>query len=342
MRTNDFNYPLPEALIAQRPAEPRDSSRLLVLDRRTGGIQHKVFRDLPECLRPDDCLVLNDTRVRRARLQGKKLPTGGSVEFFLLRPAGASVWECLVRPAKRLRAGAKAVFRGGLTGTIIEELEGGRRLVEWVPHGGGGLGAALEGAGDVPLPPYIRAALPDGERYQTIYARTEGSAAAPTAGLHFTAATFRSLADRGVRTAQLTLHIGLDTFRPVETEAVEDHTIHSESYTVSEETAACLNQAREAGGRLVAVGTTCVRTLETIVDADGRFQAGSGWTSLFIYPGHAFRAVDAMVTNFHLPRSSLLMLVSAFAGREKVQAAYATAVAEGYRFYSFGDAMFIH
>ena len=343
MRTSDFAYELPERLIAQTPLEPRDSSRLLVLSRATGEIAHRVFRDLPDYLRPGDLLVANDSRVIPARLYGRRAETGGRVEALLLTRREADVWEALVRPGKRLREGARVEF--GCNGVavpaeVVGRTASGGRLLRFAP----GAAAELERVGVTPLPPYIKAPLVDPERYQTIYARERGSVAAPTAGLHFTPALVARLEAMGVSFAYTTLHIGLDTFRPVQEDEVEAHRIHSEYCTLAPAMAAKINAARATGGRVVAVGTTAVRTLETAARraAPGEAVAPfAGWTDLYIYPGHAFRAVDCLVTNFHLPRSTLLMLVSAFAGRDLVLHAYREAVAREYRFYSFGDAMFV-
>lgn len=341
MRVADFDYHLPPELIAQTPVEPRDASRLLVVDRRTGQLHHRHFHDLPEYLAAGDLLVTNDTRVIRARLFGRKAEGGGRVEVFLLRPTGEAEWEALVRPGRRVRRGTALVFgEGELTARIKGEGSGGKRTVVFA--GADDLSATLERLGQVPLPPYITAPLADGERYQTVYARREGSVAAPTAGLHFTPALLDRLAGAGVGLASVTLHVGLGTFRPVDAEEVEAHEMHSEYYEVSPETARAVNATRQAGGRVVAVGTTSCRTLETAAAlGGGEVAAGHGWTDIFIYPGYQFRAIDALVTNFHLPRSTLLMLVSALAGRELVFRAYEEAIRERYRFYSFGDAMLI-
>ncbi len=364
LRIEDFDYDLPEDRIAQTPLEPRDASRLLVLSRTDGRIAHRTFRDLLELLRPGDCLVLNDSRVLPARLVGRR-PGGGRAEVLLLRRSatggGAEVWEALVRPARRLRPGASVLFGegdGALTATVLERGKGGEAVLRLSPAGGtasaqsadGTAGETSDAAGRVdrllrrlgraPLPPYIRAPLADPERYQTVYACEEGSAAAPTAGLHFTPELLAAIQDRGVAVARLTLHVGLDTFRPVQVERLADHRMHAEFYRLPEEAAALVNATRARGGRVVAVGTTAVRVLETCA-AGGGVRAGEGWTDLFIFPGYRFQAVDALLTNFHLPRSTLLMLVAAFAGREAVLAAYEEAVREGYRFYSFGDAMLI-
>ncbi|MBE3589361.1 MAG: tRNA preQ1(34) S-adenosylmethionine ribosyltransferase-isomerase QueA [Firmicutes bacterium] len=339
MRVEDFDYELPEELIAQEPLPDRDASRLMVLRRATQEIEHCRFYQLPEILAPGDLLVLNDTRVLPARLTGRRA-TGGAAEILLLHPEGESGrWRALARPFRRLRAGETLSFEGGLVATIVDKAEEGEVVVQL--DAPGGWKRALQAAGQVPLPPYIRKTLKDPERYQTVYAREEGSAAAPTAGLHFTPRLLEELGRRGVETACLTLHVGLGTFRPVSAERVEQHRMHAEWYRLPPETAAAVERARARGGRVVAVGTTVCRTLETRATDDGRVEPGSGWTDLFIYPGFRFRAVDALITNFHLPKSTLIMLVSAFAGREFVLEGYRRAVESRYRFYSFGDAMLI-
>jgi S-adenosylmethionine:tRNA ribosyltransferase-isomerase len=340
MKTSDFDYALPPELIAQTPAERRDASRLLCLDRRTGAFSHHRFFDLPEFLRPGDCLILNDSRVLPARLLGQRLPGGGACEVLLLVDRGENVWECIVRPGKRLRAGVRLSFGGGeLTAEVAEVLPDGNRLVRFFCDGI--FLEVLERLGRMPLPPYIKAELQDKERYQTVYSRVNGSAAAPTAGLHFTPELLERVADGGVRIGYVTLHVGLGTFRPVKEDELEEHEMHREFCTVPEETAALINGTKERGGRVVCVGTTSCRTLETWAGEDGRMRAASGWTGIYIYPGYRFKVMDALVTNFHLPQSTLLMLVSAFAGRENVLRAYEEAVRERYRFFSFGDAMFI-
>lgn len=340
MRVSDFDYELPEAAIAQRPAKPRDASRLMVLHRATGAVEHRIFRDLPGYLVPGDVLVVNDSRVVPARLFGEKEGTGGSVELLLLERRSLDTWEALVRPGRRVRPGARLVFGGGLLrARVVDSTPAGGRVIAFEYEGL--FEELLRRLGEMPLPPYIKEKLDDPERYQTVYAREEGSKAAPTAGLHFTPELLDAIRQRGVAVVSLTLHVGLGTFRPVTAETVEGHTMHAEYFRVPEETAAAVNGARERGRRVVAVGTTAVRTLESVADERGRIRAGDGWTDIFIYPGYRFKAVDAMVTNFHLPRSTLLMLVCAFAGRERTLAAYGTAIAYGYRFYSFGDAMLI-
>ncbi len=345
MKTHDFYFELPQELIAQTPLQRRDASRLLTLDKETGAWEHKHFYDLPDLLRPNDCLILNDSRVLPARLLGSRVHAGGGLggacEVLLLTDRGDNVWECLVRPGKKLRTGAKVSFgeRGELTGEIIGEVEGGNRLVRF---GYAGIFLeVLERLGQMPLPPYIKEELQDRERYQTVYARASGSAAAPTAGLHFTKELMERLRAGGVNLGYVTLHVGLGTFRPVKEEEITDHDMHSEYCAVPAETAELVNRTKAAGGRVICVGTTSCRTLESWAGEDRHMEARSGWTDIFIYPGYRFKVVDALVTNFHLPESTLLMLVSALAGREHVLEAYAEAVRERYRFFSFGDAMFI-
>lgn len=346
MKVADFDYHLPPELIAQTPAEPRDVSRLLVVDRATGEFHHRRFWEIGEFLAPGDLLVVNDSRVIRARLFGRKAPSGGRVELFLLRRLAepGEVWECLVRPGRRVHPGASLIFgEGRLSGAVCGESPGGKRRITFT-SADGDPGGWLERLGEVPLPPYITAPLADGERYQTVYARHKGSVAAPTAGLHFTPELLDKLAAQGVRRAALTLHVGLGTFRPVQADTVEEHAMHSEYYELPAETAEAVNATHRAGRRVVAVGTTTCRTLETAarkVGEKGELAESEGWTDLFIYPGYRFRAIDVLLTNFHLPRSTLLMLVSAFAGRELILQAYEEAIRERYRFYSFGDAMLI-
>lgn len=338
MLLSDFDYHLPEELIAQQPAERRDHSRLMVLGRSGGSIAHRRFYDLPQYLAPGDTLVFNDTRVIPARLLGVKSDTGARVEVFLLNRLSHDTWETLVKPGKKARPGVRLKFSDDLSCEILAGTDFGGRVVRFAFAGA--FEPLLDRLGETPLPPYIHAKLTDRERYQTVYARERGSAAAPTAGLHFTPELLRELAGKGINQAFVTLHVGLGTFRPVTADDISGHVMHREYYSVPPETADLVNRTREAGGRVVAVGTTSVRTLETAA-AGGRVEPGSGWTDIFIYPGYTFKAVDALVTNFHLPKSTLLMLVSALAGRENVLAAYREAVAERYRFFSFGDAMFI-
>ena len=340
MKTSDFMYDLPQRLIAQTPLERRDGSRLLVLDKITGQTEHRHFYDLPEYLRPGDCMVLNDSRVIPARLIGAR-PTGGAIEVMLLKDLGDKRWECLVRPGKKMRPGHQVVFGDGeLTGEVESVSEGGNRIIRFQYEGI--FLEILERLGRMPLPPYIKEQLADPERYQTVYSKHPGSAAAPTAGLHFTPELLDRIRAMGVDVRFVTLHVGLGTFRPVKAEDIEDHEMHSEFCTVPADTAEAVNRAKAAGGRVVAVGTTSCRTLESFTGEDGVLRADSGWTSIFIYPGYKFKCMDALVTNFHLPGSTLVMLVSALAGRENILAAYAEAVEREYRFFSFGDAMFIH
>ena len=339
MRTHDFWYDLPEELIAQTPLEKRDTSRLMVLDRASGEVTHKHFYDVIDYLQPGDCLVMNDSRVLPARLLGRR-PTGGAVEVLLLRDLGDKKWECLCKPGRKMQAGNEVIFGDGeLTATVAEVKEDGNRVVEF--HYEGIFLEVLERLGKMPLPPYIKAELADQERYQTVYSREVGSAAAPTAGLHFTNELLEKIRAKGVKTAFVTLHVGLGTFRPVKAENVLEHHMHSELCMMGAETAAILNETKANGGRVICVGTTSCRTLESLVNEDGSFEAKSKWTEIFIYPGYSFKAMDGLITNFHLPESTLVMLVSAFAGREQVLNAYNQAVKEKYRFFSFGDAMFI-
>ena len=339
MKTHDFWYELPEELIAQTPLEKRDTSRLMVLDRETGEITHKHFYDVIDYLNPGDCLVMNDSRVLPARLLGHR-PTGGAVEVLLLRDLGNKCWECLCKPGRKMQPGSEVIFGDGeLTATVKEVREDGNRVVEF--HYEGIFLEVLERLGKMPLPPYIKAELKDQERYQTVYSREVGSAAAPTAGLHFTRELLEKIREKGVSEAFVTLHVGLGTFRPVKAEEITDHHMHSELCMMNAETARLLNETKRRGGRIICVGTTSCRTLESLVNDDGTFEARSKWTEIFIYPGYTFKAMDGLITNFHLPESTLVMLVSAFAGREHVLSAYAEAVKERYRFFSFGDAMFI-
>lgn len=341
MNTADFDFDLPEELIAQTPLEKRDASRLLIVDRETGQLEDTHFDAILDQLHPGDALVLNNTRVLPARLYGQKPDTGGHVELLLLKNTQGDEWEVLAKPAKRLKVGAQISFGDGrLTATITEELEHGGRIVRF-DYDGIFL-EVLESLGEMPLPPYIHEKLENRERYQTVYAKENGSAAAPTAGLHFTKELLKQIEDKGVHIVYLTLHVGLGTFRPVSVDNVDEHEMHSEFYSLSEEAASTINQVKKNGGRVVAVGTTSIRTLETIGNKfDGKVAADSGWTNIFIKPGYEWKIVDAFSTNFHLPKSTLVMLVSAFAGRELVLEAYHHAIQEKYRFFSFGDAMFI-
>ena len=339
MKTSDFDFYLPEELIAQTPLERRDASRLLTLDKTTGEVGHHHFYDLPRYLRPGDCLVMNDSRVLPARLIGHR-PTGGVCEVLLLVDKGEGLWECLVRPGRKLKPGAQVIFGDGqLTATIEAEVEDGKRLVRF--HYQGIFLEILEQLGKMPLPPYIKTELRDQERYQTVYSKVVGSAAAPTAGLHFTPELLAQIRDMGVKECYVTLHVGLGTFRPVKAEDIQDHEMHSEFCQISQETADIINETKKNGGRVICVGTTSCRTIESFAAEDGTMTARSGWTNIFIYPGYRFKVLDALITNFHLPQSTLIMLVSALAGREHVLAAYEEAVKEKYRFFSFGDAMLI-
>ncbi len=339
LKTQYYYYELPEELIAQTPLEQRDSSRLMVLDRVSGKVEHRHFYDILDYLKPGDCLVLNDSRVLPARLLGHR-PTGGAVEVLLLRDLGQKRWECLCKPGRKMQVGHTVEFGNGeLTATVVDVKEDGNRVVEF--HYEGIFLEVLERLGKMPLPPYIRAELQDQERYQTVYSKEVGSAAAPTAGLHFTQELLEKVREKGVKTAFVTLHVGLGTFRPVKAEDILEHHMHSELCMMSQETADLLNETKRNGGRVICVGTTSCRTLESLVKADGTFEAASKWTEIFIYPGYTFKAMDGLITNFHLPESTLVMLVSAFAGRDHVLAAYEEAVRERYRFFSFGDAMCI-
>ena len=339
MEKSDFFFNLPEELIAQTPLEQRDASRLLHLDKKTGEIEHRHFYELPQYLRKGDCLVLNNTRVLPARLLGCR-QSGGGVELVLLRDLGEGRWECLSRPGRKTKPGTLLQFGDGeLTATVEAVAEGGNRIVQF--HYTGIFLEVLERLGKMPLPPYIKEELQDGERYQTVYSRELGSAAAPTAGLHFTPELLEQIEQMGVKLCYVTLHVGLGTFRPVKEEKIEDHEMHSEFCMIPPETAETINTVKKNGGRVIAVGTTSCRTLESFAEEDGTVAAGSRWTDIFIYPGYRFKCIDALITNFHLPESTLIMLVSALAGRENVLRAYETAVKERYRFFSFGDAMFI-
>lgn len=340
LKTSDYYYDLPEELIAQTPLERRDGSRLMTLDKQTGQVEHHHFYDLPSFLKPGDCLVLNDSRVLPARLIGRRLPGGGAVEVMLLVDKGDGVWECLVRPGRKVRTGAQLVFGDGeLTAEVTEVLPDGNRLVQF--HYDGIFLEVLERLGQMPLPPYIKEKLEDPERYQTVYSRQVGSAAAPTAGLHFTKELLAQIEAMGVKVCYVTLHVGLGTFRPVKEEDLTHHDMHSEYCVIPQETADIINETKRNGGRVICVGTTSCRTIESWANEDGTMEARGGWTKIFIYPGYRFKVLDGLVTNFHLPESTLIMLISALAGREHVLAAYEEAVRERYRFFSFGDAMFI-
>ncbi|PLS34744.1 tRNA preQ1(34) S-adenosylmethionine ribosyltransferase-isomerase QueA [Carnobacterium maltaromaticum] len=341
LTTKDFDFDLPEELIAQTPLEDRSASKLLVLDHETGAIKDKHFTDILDELSEGDAFVMNDTRVLPARLYGTKPETGGHLEVLLLKNTNGDQWETLVKPAKRAKVGTEIEFGDGrLKAVVLEELEHGGRIIEFSYTGI--FLEVLESLGEMPLPPYIKERLEDSERYQTVYAKENGSAAAPTAGLHFTEDLLEKIKDKGVKIVFLTLHVGLGTFRPVSVDSIEDHEMHAEFYRLSEESASTLREVKANGGIIVAVGTTSIRTLETIgTKFNGKIEADSGWTSIFITPGYQFKVVDAFSTNFHLPQSTLVMLISAFAGREKVLAAYQHAIDEKYRFFSFGDAMFI-
>ena len=340
MKTSDFYYDLPEELIAQDPLEDRSASRLMHLDRETGEVSHGHFRDILTYLKPGDCLVINDTKVIPARLYGHKEGTDALIEILLLKRRENDIWETLVRPGKKCRPGAVINFGDGiLKGRVLEVVDDGNRLIQFEYEGI--FEEILDRLGEMPLPPYITHKLKDKNRYQTVYAKHEGSAAAPTAGLHFTEELLREVQERGVNIAHVTLHVGLGTFRPVKVEDVTRHHMHSEFYVIEESQAELINAARKNGGRIIAVGTTSCRTLESAAEENGTLKAGSGWTDIFIYPGYRFKIMDGLITNFHLPESTLIMLVSAFAGKEHVLKAYEEAVKERYRFFSFGDAMFI-
>ena len=339
MKKSDFSFDLPEELIAQTPMEQRDASRLLCLDKQTGAVEHRHFYDLPDLLREGDCLVLNNSRVLPARLIGIR-PTGGAVELVLLRDLGGNRWECLSRPGRKTKPGQRILFGEGELQAVVEgTVSGGNRIVRFEYEGI--FLEVLERLGRMPLPPYIRQELKDPERYQTVYSKELGSAAAPTAGLHFTNELLETVRNQGVLTEFVTLHVGLGTFRPVKEEEIEDHEMHSEYCIIPPETAEAVNRTRKNGGRIIAVGTTSCRTLESFAKEDGTLEASSGWTNIFIYPGYKFKCIDALITNFHLPESTLIMLVSALAGRENILNAYRIAVSEKYRFFSFGDAMMI-
>lgn len=340
MDVKDFYYDLPEELIAQDPLEKRSNSRLMILDKKSGDVTHRHFYDIKEYLRPGDCLVINNTRVIPARLYGEREETGGKVEILLLKRKGDDVWETLVKPGKKARIGTRLTFGGGLLkGQVIDIVDEGNRLIRFSYEGI--FEEILDQLGQMPLPPYITHELKDKNRYQTVYAKYDGSAAAPTAGLHFTKELLQEIRDMGVSIAEVTLHVGLGTFRPVKVDDVLDHHMHSEFFQISEEAADLINTTRKNGGRIISVGTTSTRTLESAAEADGTLHAKSGWTDIFIYPGYQFKVIDGLITNFHLPESTLVMLVSALAGRKHVMAAYEEAVKERYRFFSFGDAMLI-
>ena len=340
MKTSDFYYDLPQELIAQDPLEDRSSSRLMVLDKKTGQVEHRIFRDIVDYLNPGDCLVVNNTKVIPARLMGVKEDTGAHIEVLLLKRKADNVWETLVKPGKKARPGARIDFGDGLLkAEVLEVVDEGNRLIRF--EFDGIFEEILDKLGQMPLPPYITHQLKDKNRYQTVYAKHEGSAAAPTAGLHFTPELLEKIQEKGIKLAHVTLHVGLGTFRPVKVDDVTQHHMHSEFYMVEEEQARLINETKAAGGRVICVGTTSCRTLESATGEDGILKAGSGWTEIFIYPGYRFKIMDALITNFHLPESTLLMLVSAFADKEKIMKAYEEAVRERYRFFSFGDAMFI-
>lgn len=340
MKLEDFDFNLPEELIAQEPIAKRDESRLLVLNRRTGEIEHSIFKNIIDYLNPGDCLVLNNTRVMPARLYGKKEDTGAKIEMLLLKRMDKDKWEVLVKPGKKVKLGSVIVFGNGeLKAKVLSYTDEGGRVVEFLYSGI--FEEVLDRLGEMPLPHYIKKHLDDKERYQTVYSKVEGSAAAPTAGLHFTKELLADIEAKGVDTAYVTLHVGLGTFRPVREENIEEHHMHSEYYTIDEETAEKINKAKRNKMRVIAVGTTSTRTLETAGNDEGYIKAGSGWTDIFIYPGYKFKVTDCLITNFHLPKSSLIMLVSALAGRELILKAYKEAIDKKYRFYSFGDAMFI-
>ena len=340
MDVKDFYYELPQELIAQDPLEDRSSSRLLVLGKQDGSIRHDVFRNITQYLNAGDCLVINNTKVIPARLFGEREGTGATIEILLLKRKENDIWETLVKPGKKAKPGTRIIFGDGLlTGEVVDVVEDGNRLIQFSYEGI--FEEILDQLGQMPLPPYITHTLQDKNRYQTVYAKYDGSAAAPTAGLHFTPELLDEIRAMGVKIAEVTLHVGLGTFRPVKVENVQDHHMHSEFYEVTEEAARLINETKQAGGRVIAVGTTSCRTLESAAAEDGSLSAKSGWTDIFIYPGYTFKVIDALITNFHLPESTLVMLVSALAGRDHIMNAYANAVRERYRFFSFGDAMFI-
>lgn len=340
LKVSDFYYHLPESLIAQKPLDQRDMSRLMVLHKERGEVTHRIFKDIVDYFEPGDCLVLNNTRVIPARLIGQRKDTGGKMEFVLLKPVDKDRWEVLVKPGRRAKTGSEFVFgEGELTAKILENTVAGGRVIEFKYQGV--FEEVLDRLGKIPLPPYIKEKLEDKERYQTVYSKEEGSAAAPTAGLHFTRKLMDEIELKGVKIVYITLHVGLGTFRPVKAERIEEHQMHAEYYRVDGDAAQIINSTLDNGGRIVAAGTTACRTLETVAQDHRRVKEGEGWTDIFIYPGHKFKAVDGLITNFHLPESTLVMLVSAFAGKDNIMKAYATAVEERYRFFSFGDAMLI-
>lgn len=340
MNLHEFYYDLPEELIAQEPLQNRDESRLMVLNKATGEIKHDIFKNIINYLKPNDVLVLNDTKVIPARLVGVREDTGGKIEFVLLKRLGIDEWEILVKPGRRAKIGSKFIFGNGeLKASVLSNTDAGGRIVRFSYEGV--FEEVLDKLGEMPVPPYIKKKLKDKNMYQTVYAKHEGSAAAPTAGLHFTNELLDKIRKFGVKTVFITLHVGLGTFRPVKEEIIENHKMHSEFYIVSEDAADAINAARKTGGRIISVGTTSTRTLETVADDDGIVHAGSGWTDIFIYPGYKYKAIDGIITNFHLPESTLIMMISAFAGKENVMDAYKTAIDNKYRFYSFGDAMLI-
>ncbi len=340
MKTSDFYYDLPQELIAQDPLEDRSASRLMVLDKKTGKIQHHIFKEIVNYLNPGDCLVINDTKVIPARLYGAKVGTDAKIEVLLLKRKENNIWETLVKPGKKAKIGTKISFGDGLLiGEVVDIVEEGNRLIQFTYEGI--FEEILDKLGQMPLPPYITHQLKDKNRYQTVYAKHDGSAAAPTAGLHFTPELLEEIRAKGVNIAHVTLHVGLGTFRPVKVEDVTQHHMHSEFYVVEEDQAALINETKKKGGKIISVGTTSLRTLESASTEDGILKAGSGWTDIFIYPGYRFKIVDRLITNFHLPESTLIMLVSALAGKEHIMAAYEEAVKDKYRFFSFGDAMFI-
>lgn len=342
MKKQDFYYNLPEELIAQTPIEPRDASRLMVIDRKTDRIEHKHFYDVIDYLNPGDCIILNNTRVLPARIYGVKENTGANVEFLLLHQKEKDIWEVITGPGKRAKEGTKFIFNDGiLKAEILQVMKNGNRVAKFTYENAANIFEVLDKIGEMPLPHYITKKLENSERYQTVYSKELGSAAAPTAGLHFTPEIMKKIEDKGIKIGYVTLHVGIGTFRPVKAENIEDHTMHSEHYHLPKETADLINETKKNGGRVVAVGTTCCRTLESVANYCGKICEKDDWTSIFIYPGYEYKCIDALITNFHLPESTLIMLVSAFYNREKVLDAYKTAVNEKYRFFSFGDAMLI-